>query len=428
MTDILHAESTPAPASLLEMAEPKPLLSDETLRFLQAGGGRFDLARLRCPGPDAEVLLVNRPEWVHHVLVRNHRNYLKGPEFTRIKMLTGAGLIVSDGARWRRSRRLVQPAFTPKHWPLFHRAVDQELSKLSDVWLRAAAKKETRDVSRDVEAFSLSVMLRSLFSDDVERLRGDDPAMPFEVLVEHGGRDLDLVLQVHKLRARTLALVADRRQRAAPPVDLLNVLLSAENDQVKSLADDEVVNEIFTLIVAGYETSAITLSWMWFFSGLYPEIGEKLGKQAGDGEDCPSFAEQVFFETLRLYPPVWMFSRRAQAADRIGDFEIAPGSVVAISPYFLHRRPEVWQDPERFAPERFADMSTRDVRHQSYIPFSAGPRRCIGDVFARHEARVMFTHLASKVRFVPAPGFEFALDPKINLRSRTKIMMTAELV
>src|SRR5690606_3183034 len=151
-----------------------------------------------------------------------------------------------------------------------------------------------------------------------------------------------------------------------------------------------LLDELMTLIVAGHETSAITLTWMWYLMSGHTETELKLLAEV-DGTDIDSpgktpdgmtYCRQLMNETLRLYPPVWLFSRRARENDIIGGWQIPAGADIFIAPYFLHRREDFWPEPEKFDPERFRSDNAKDKHGTAFIPFSAGRRKCIGDAFA----------------------------------------------
>jgi cytochrome P450 len=202
------------------------------------------------------------------------------------------------------------------------------------------------------------------------------------------------------------------------------------------MSDKELIDEVLTLIVAGHETTAAALTWTWYLVSQHPEVAERLQAEAdASGADevlglgaaeAMSFTHQVLQESLRLYPPGWLITRRAIEADELGGFAIAPRTDVFISPYMLHRHPEFWSEAEAFRPERFADADA-DERHKfAYIPFAVGPRHCIGENIAMFEMLVHMHTMVRRFRLSRATNEPIEFEAQINLRPRSNLMMTVE--
>jgi cytochrome P450 len=199
------------------------------------------------------------------------------------------------------------------------------------------------------------------------------------------------------------------------------------------MSDEELLDELATLIIAGHETSAGTLNFAWYLLAVNPvheqrALAEIMRVTPDDRFDFDTlmslqYVSQLLRETLRLYPPVWLFSRRAVAADRIGDFDVAPGTHIFLAPFVLHRHEQLWPDPERFDPDRFAPEAVAQRHPCAFIPFSAGARRCIGEYFSFVE---MQTHLAVMMKHFQL-GYSASgpveLDPAVNLRSLHNLNM-----
>jgi len=188
-----------------------------------------------------------------------------------------------------------------------------------------------------------------------------------------------------------------------------------------------------TMIIAGHETSAITLNWVWYFLARYPEVEHKLHAEVDKAgyDSIPDFDEleqlpyvkQVVEEALRYYPPVWLYTRRAIADDWLGDYFVPAGTDIFITPYYLHRHPRYWPEAEKFDPERFAEENIKDQHKQAYIPFSAGPRRCIGDFFATVEMQMHFGVMARQFRLQLQDDKPLELEPAVNLRNKQPIYL-----
>jgi cytochrome P450 len=212
--------------------------------------------------------------------------------------------------------------------------------------------------------------------------------------------------------------------------------LEATDKQGEPFSDSELLDELMTLIVAGFETSANTLNWVWYLIARHPEVEAQLIDEARrfvpgvssisvESLAAMEFTQQALEETLRLYPPVWLFTRRATVADELDSFDVPSGADIYLSPYILHRTAHYWPDPDRFDPARFAP-SNKPKKDRPYFPFSLGPRRCLGEYFSFLEMKVHLGLLLPRFRMhlqdESHPGLELA----INLRSARDIFVQPE--
>ncbi|MEM7081487.1 MAG: cytochrome P450 [Pseudomonadota bacterium] len=376
---------------------------------------------------------INHPDFLHRLLVKHHGKFYKGPGFERVKMLLGNGLIVSDGTTWRRSRRMIQPAFSRKK---LHLLIDM-MRACCDERARRWAEKIEHDngrvnITREMNDAGLELILRAIFGPDYDRAIATEGQNPFAFLSEDATRDLRVVLQVRDLRSLILSIIEHRRQQSdADHFDFLSVLMGQTDRDGQGFSDAELLDEIITLTVAGYETSAGTLNWAWYLLATHPEVEQTMLREFAE-IDSPSldadtlsnltYCQQVLDETLRLYPPVWLFTRRAVADFELDDLTIRDGDDVYISPLILHTTAHHWPDPERFDPTRFAP-GTRIADGLS-LPFSLGPRRCLGEYFSFLEMKLMLATLLPK--FSVATNVQPDLELGINLRSAEPIYLTIE--
>ena len=376
---------------------------------------------------------INDPAEVRRILVRRHTRYVKGPGFERVKMLLGTGLIVSDGDVWRRSRTMIQPAFKVQN---VHRLIDvmiQCSERCRQRWAEAARSGETINITEETSSFALDLILVCIFGDDYENkllAAGDNP---FAFLSEDSTRDLGVVMKVRELRKLLLALIAERRDEGSDRFDFLSMYMQATDKQGKPFSDDELLDELFTLIVAGFETSANTLNWAWYLLANHPDVEARLIDEANrvvpdatavtaDALGAMAYTQQVLEETLRLYPPVWLFTRRATDEDELEQFDVRPGMDIYLSPYILHRSDNIWPDPERFDPDRFA-LTDAPKKDRPYFPFSLGPRRCLGEYFSFLEMKVHLGLLLPQFRLQRTDDADPGLELAINLRSKNDILL-----
>ena len=396
------------------------------IRSLQQTFDTHDLIKVK--------VLDNAPDDVRHVLVGNHRNYTKGVGFERVAMLLGNGIIVSDGARWRSQRRMIQPAF--------HRGVIERFSdtmracnaRLLARWCDAADRGRAVDVTTDMSELSLEVILGCLFSEDLERLIETEGRNPFAMLVDDVTRDLAVAMRFRGLMRHVRAMVASRRAEGREPHDWLSLLMAArDKDSGEPMPMRALLDEVMTLIVAGHETTAGTLNWVWYLLGTHPDAEARLHAEvdALDGEPLfgdlarLDYARQVADEALRLYPPVWLFSRKAIGADRLGGHAVPAGADVFLSPWLMQRDPAHWSDPEAFRPERFGDVQASNLKRTAWYPFSLGSRRCIGEFFSMVDMQLHLGLVARQLSLRPRPADTVApaVEPLINLRTRRPILM-----
>ena len=275
-----------------------------------------------------------------------------------------------------------------------------------------------------------------MFGGDYERYLLNSGTNPFAFLSEDSARDLRVVLKVRELRELLLQIVAARRASGGgAEFDFLSIYLAARDKDGNAFEDRELLDELVTLIVAGYETSAGTLNWAWFLLAGNPDCHDMLvddacshlpdaGEIDAEGVAAMAYTQALLEETLRLYPPVWLFTRRAAEDDSLANYDIAEGTDIYLSPYILHRSEDFWPEPECFDPGRFgADNEVVKKGERPYFPFSLGPRRCLGEYFSFLEMKIHLGLLARKFRMSRTDTEAPPLDLGINLRSATDIFL-----
>ncbi|MEJ2449441.1 MAG: cytochrome P450 [Gammaproteobacteria bacterium] len=382
----------------------------------------------------APALFVNDPDVIKHILIKNNRNYLKGVGFERVKMLLGNGIIVSDGPFWRRQRRMIQPAFGREVIAELTSQIKKLNLELLDRWQRLAAQSATINITEETNELALQIILRSLFSDDLDRIFEEQQGNPFSILTDDSARDLKLAVKFRGLTRIVGELIARRRQQRREYMDFVSSFMAArDKDTGEPMTDKELIDEVMTLIVAGSETSATTFNWTWYSLSQYPEVlataqqevdhaGYEKVPGFGDMEALP-YIHQLVGEVLRVYPPVWLFTRKAIARDEVKGINIAPETDIFISPYFMHRHPDYWPQPEHFDPRRFTESAIKSQHKTAYLPFSAGPRRCIGDFFAMVESQLHFGLMLRHITMEYVADHPIELAPEVNLRTRYPISM-----
>ena len=412
-------------------------IDQETLTTLQDLQREFgDMVSMT--KPDGRLAyFVNDASEVRRILVRRHSKYHKGPGFERVKMLLGNGLIVSDGDVWRRSRTMIQPAFSKKNVHRLMTVMVERCDRRAVHWADMAARGETLNISEETSDFALELILISIFGNDYEDHILTEGENPFAFLSRDSTRDLSVVMKVRHLR-ELLTNIIDKRRRGgdAGHFDFLSMYLGAVDKKGSGFSDAELLDELMTLIVAGFETSANTLNWVWYLIAKHPDVERKLVEEArrilpnvsavnADSVNAMQYTQQTLEEALRLYPPVWLFTRRSHEDDELDHYDVPPGTDIYLSPFIMHRTERYWSNPTNFSPDRFLP-SDKPNKDRPYFPFSLGPRRCLGEYFSFLEMKVHLGLLLPRFRMRLLDDEEPGLELGINLRSEIDIHLQPE--
>jgi len=369
-------------------------------------------------------------EFAHHVLVENWQNYVKGQAIRRVALLLGNGLMVSKADVWKRQRRMIQPTFN--HESIGHSAklIVAVNTKLLRNWQLAAQRNESVNVTRDVSRMALEVVLRFILGDDYEQV-----GFHFDLLSQEPARNMEFAMSFRALGKMILQVIERRRKENATSADALGMFMQARDPEGGQLMQNgQLIDEILTMIVAGHETTASTLNWAWYMISQHPEVEKRLSKELDTLTSCSEFVDlprflytgQVIDETLRLYPAGWLLTRKALRNDRLGEYFVPAGTEIYIPPYFIQRHPNLWEEPDRFNPDRFRPDNARHRHRLATIPFSAGPRNCVGEQFARMEMQLHLITIARSIRFRYIPSKPVVLDAGVNLRSKYDFIMHPE--
>jgi cytochrome P450 len=350
------------------------------------------------------VYVVREAQYVEHIFRRNWQNYTKGRAIKRIALLLGSGLMVSEGELGKRQRRMIQPAFHDKMIVSLTETITQANLALLERWEHAAQHSASVNATHDISLLILEIVLKAIFGDDYP-----EAASQFSILSDEPGRNLQFAQMFRALGSVILRIAAKRKDGA---VDMLGLMMQArDRDTGQGMSDSQLINEINTLIVAGHETTASTLNWIWWLLSQHPEVETKLGDQ--------SYRRHIIEEALRLYPAGWLLTRRARHDDKLGDYFVPARTEIYVSPYLMQRQPDIWPDPDRFDPDRFAQSDRPPL---ALLPFSVGPRNCIGEGLARLEMEIHLATIGSKLR-LRYLGDAPILDLGVNLRSKHDFTM-----
>lgn len=404
--------------------------------------------------PGLHWYLVAHPAGVEHVLKTRGRNYRKPDRFSQpVRTLAGNGILVSEGDTWLQNRRLMQPAF---HRQRLAGLVAQMADAAEDAagrWGRAAAADGTVEIREEMLRTTLRIVGTTLFSHDLSgdadvlgeairtaldstSRRMTHPVSPPAWLPTPGNRRFAAARDV--VHHAIDGMIAERRRSGTARPDLLQMLLDARDADTGARMDDrQVRHEALTLMLAGHETTAAALAWAWYLLARHPrvlarmrdEADDVLGGRAPTAEDLPRlpYTRAVLDETLRLYPPAWGQPREPVEDDEIGGYRIPAGSIVLVSAWVTQRRPDLWERPDEFVPERFLDAKPGTHPPYAYFPFGAGARQCIGSHFAIMESQVILATLAQRFDVELVPGQTVEPDATFTLRPRHPIHMRVRI-
>jgi cytochrome P450 len=430
---MLSTDIPPGPATGFDLGA-----SEETLARMREYFALYgDVYRVFAPARGVYNFVINHPDDVKRVLLSNHRNYTKGEGMDRVKILLGTGIMTSEGDLWRRQRRMMQPAFHRRVLDRFGALIHRVNERYAEKWAAQAARGEAVNVTDDTSELTLEIVLESIFGTDLARLEAQLGANPFEVVAKEQNRDLKFAFRFRSLTRLVAQVIERRRSMPEDHFDFLQMLMEARDRETHApMSDRELIDEVMTLIVAGHETTASALTWTWYLLSAHPDECGRLEAEADAAPSGPGggleaaealhVTHQVLQESLRLYPPGWLFTRRTIEADELGGFPVPPRTDVFISPYLLHRHPAFWDDPERFNPQRFEGLDAEGRHRFAYIPFSVGPRHCIGENVAMFEMLVHLQTMCRRFRLRRVDAAPPDIEAQINLRLRSPLMMTVE--
>jgi len=402
----------------------------------------------RLPVGHKALYFFNHPDYAKHVLADNAANYQKGIGLVHARRALGDGLLTSEGELWRKQRKVIQPAFQSRRIAQQAGVIAEEGAKLV-ARLRGRIGGEPVNIVTELTGLTLGVLGRTLLDADLSTFDsiGDSfAAVQDQAMFELASLSavpmwIPLPRQLRFRRAREHLqgivdqLVAQREGRFGERDDVLSrLIVSARQEADPRIGQIRLRDELVTLLLAGHETTASTLGWTLYLIDRHPQVWERLHAEAVAvlGDNLPvyedlhqlTYTAMVVEEAMRLYPPVWLLPRMAQAADEVGGYHVPAGADVLVSPYTLHRHPRFWRAPERFDPERFDPARAVDRPRYAYIPFGAGPRYCVGNSLGMMEAALVISMLARELRLTKAPGYDVVPEPMLSLRIRGGLPMT----
>lgn len=402
------------------------------MRTLPAYGGivHYRVARLR-------FYQLHDPQLIKLVLQDYNDHCQKTWELRQLKMLLGRGLLTNEGEPWRQQRRQIQPAFHNDRIRRYGEVMGRYTEQALDHWLHA----EQRDLSEDMMQLTLRIVAKTLFGLDISR-----EIQPVGEALEVFMRQFERLLMgwlplplswptpnnlrarraARRLRDRVRDFMAQRRAEGAEGDDLLSWLLAGQAGS--GMDDEQILDEVITLLLAGHETTANALTWTLMLLAQHPEVAERLRAEVDavlDGRpprvtDVPSlgYTQQVIKESMRLYPPAWAQTREVVTPFELDGYPIPKGAVIIFAQYVIQRDERWFEDPEAFRPERWTEQFSQQLPKYAYFPFGGGPRFCVGSNFANLEATLILAEIARRFEWEIAPDARLELQPSVTLRPR----------
>ncbi len=389
------------------------------------------VARYRLGG--TEFYQLSDPELVERVLVHRNDGFDKGSEYRRIlSPVIGNGLLISEGEFWRRQRHRMEPAFHPEALAEYAPTIVEHTERLLSDW----EDDTVRDVHADMMQLTVEIAARTLFDVDIRDYEADI-SDALEAVMDRSERRLERPITVpdavptpgnrrYNRALSTLYAIAAEivESHDGDGDDVVSRLLRAKS-RVEGLDDEQIRDEVVTLLLAGHETTALALTYTLYLLATNPEQADRLGAELDENvnrgppsrdviEELP-YTKRTLREGMRVYPPVQSVIREATEPIELGGYELSEGTVVTVQQWVLHRDPRFYESPESFRPERWTDGFRDSLPRFAYFPFGGGPRRCIGENFAKQEMRLVLATIARDWEF-DAVTDELSLSPSITLR------------
>ena len=397
--------------------------------------------------------LINHPDLMKDILTRDIDNYTKKTiSFKFIKEVLGESTFTAMGDDWRRKRLTVQPSFRNASISNLATIMTDCIEEFLTEWESQCDREKTIELSAEMMHLTLKVVVKALFSNTLSETDFKDITKVFKPLLEAVNARISLPVKmlyrlplsknkkyqgyIETLDVIIYRIIGDRRLANNKPTDLLQMLMDATDEETGlPLTDIELRNELMTMFIAGHETTANAMSWLWTILSSNSDIREKIEQEVdevlgGRKPDASDFANlpyclKVFKETMRLYPPVPILPRQVENDTTLGGYLIKGGSGVLFSPHLLHRHPEFWDAPEIFDPNRFDKAEERKRHTYAYLPFGGGARVCIGNNFALMEA--VFIIAMTTQRFRVKLNSDTNLEPLVGLTTKPKFALNALL-
>lgn len=401
-----------------------------------------DVVRFKLFG--RQVYLVNHPDLVREILVHRRANYSKDTlSFKMVGVVLGESTFTAMDNTWERKRQLAQPSFHKSRISNLGQIMTDTISEMLGQWEDYSLTGQIVNVADEMMRLTLTIVVKALFSTALTEKEVQTVADIFTPLLKETNDRITFPFTwlhqlpttknkayqgyIDQLDAIIYRIIEQRKTSGQDYNDLLQMLIDARTeDGNEALSDQELRDEVMTIFIAGHETTANALSWLWYILSQREDILQKVEAEvaavlddrvptAKDFSDL-SYCTKVFKETLRLYPPVPMLPRHVAQDDILGGYQLKAGDDVFFGAYLLPRLPEFWENPEVFDPHHFDKEQERKRHTFAYLPFGGGPRICLGNNFAMMEAILIMAMVVQRFQLKLAPGHQ--VTPLVSLTTR----------
>ncbi|MGI9553583.1 MAG: cytochrome P450 [Thermodesulfobacteriota bacterium] len=436
----------PGPKGIPFFGSAIPFFKD-ILGFLKNTAANYgDIAYFRLG--NRKIYMINHPDDIQDVLITNNKNFLKSRALQRAKLVVGEGLLTSEGETHLKNRRSIQPIFHNRVVPEFADTMVNFTNDYISGWENSA----TMDIHREMMEITQQIVVKTLFDSEMEdssRLINslsyvlnqfprflfpfseylDKIPIPSNIKCNEALKTIDDSLY---------KIIGQRKSNLSNRYDLLSLLLQlTENSNGNSSFDDiQVRDEVITFYIAGQETTSNALCWTWYLISQNKEVEEKIDKEISEvlGDRLPdykdlgslTYIQNTVKESLRMYPPAWVITRRAINDYKVGEYNIPSGADIYMSQYVVHYDKRFYSEPEIFNPDRWDNLKEKELHRFAFFPFGGGTRRCIGEPFAMMEAVLLIATIASKWKLRLEPDFKVEAKPLITLRPKYGLKMVLE--
>lgn len=395
---------------------------------------------------DFKLLMISRPEHIYQVLVEHANVFYKDEDYTDpdrgLARFVGQGLLTSDGAPWKRHRKLVAPALHVRRIT----AYAETMSTYTDSMLETWSSGSRLDIAQEMMNLTIRIVAKSLFDvaldsalakpifnamHELQQMQGSTSLIPPWVPTP---AEMRRRKALREMDALVYEIIRDRKASGTDTGDLLSMLVAARDEDGQPMDDRQIRDEAVTLFLAGHETTANALNWTFVLLSQNPDIEAKMHEELDRvlGGRLPTLAdlehltytERVIKESMRIYPPAWSVGRVAVEDVQIGEYFLEKGTRVGVNLYVTHHSPDLWEDPERFDPDRFSPEREANIPRYAYLPFGGGPRVCIGNHFAMMEAKLILATIASRYKLRLEPDQQVGMDARITLNPHGGLPMT----
>jgi cytochrome P450 len=396
------------------------------------------------------IFILSKPEYIQELLTSKHKSFGKSDDYKVLKYSLGNGLLISEGEFWKKQRSIAQPAFHRENLQKLVDTMVADTQKMLDQW----ESLNKVGIGQEMMFLTLEIVNNALFGTqvpaDYEKIKeaitiGNEflakkIITPFSLPVWFPTPASRRYFKARNFNNAVIdKIIANRSNDPKEHQDLLSMLMLAEDSETgEKMSHRQLRDEAITLFVAGHETTANALSWIFYLLAKNPDKQELLRQEIQavlDGKK-PDFdnlrllpyTEQVVEEGMRLYPPAWTIGRKSLEETEIGGYRVPKNTTIFIDVYNTHRHPDYWETPDEFLPERFSPEAKKNRHKLAYLPFGAGQRMCIGNNFAMMEMKIVVAMTIQRYRLLPFDHTDIPPEPLITLRPKEEIYLRLEQV